>query len=82
MIDFVCWVLLVALLVMFLRTLAIKWGILEYLQVNAPNEFLHKLFTCSFCQSFWIGMAISVLLAIFVHWYLIFVPFFSSVIKW
>ena len=82
MIEFVCWVFLVALLVMFLRTLAIKWGILEYLQVNAPNEFLHKLFTCDFCQSFWLGMAISVLLAIFVHWYLIFIPFFSSVIKW
>ena len=82
MIDFVCWVLLVALLVMFLRTLAEKWGILEFLQVNAPNEFLHKLFTCSVWESFWLGKPISVLLAIFVHWYLIFVPFFSCNIRW
>ena len=82
MIEFVCWVLLVALLVMFLRTLAIKWGILEYLQVNAPNEFLHKLFTCSFCQSFLLALLICIFLAIFVHWWLIFVPIFSSVIRW
>ena len=82
MIDFVCWVFLVALLVMFLRTLAIKWGILEYLQVNAPNEFLHKLFTCDFCQSFHLALFICIFLAIFVHWWLIFIPIFSSVLRW
>ena len=82
MIEFVCYVLLVALAVMFLRTLAMKWGILEWLQVNAPNEFFHKLFTCDFCQSFWLGMGICLFLAIFVHWYLIFVPIFSASIRW
>lgn len=82
MIEFVCFVLLVALAVMFLRTLAMKWGILEWLQVNAPNEFFHKLFTCDFCQSFWLGMGICLFLAIFVHWYLIFVPIFSCNIRW
>lgn len=82
MIEFVIYIILVALAVLFLRTLAMKWGILEYLQVNAPNEFFHKLFTCDFCQSFWLGMVICVFLAIFVHWYLIFIPIFSSVIRW
>lgn len=82
MIEFVCFVLLVALAVMFLRTLAMKWGILEWLQFNAPNEFFHKLFTCDFCQSFWLGMGICLFLAIFVHWYLIFVPIFSCNIRW
>ena len=82
MIEFVCWVVLVALATMFVRTLMQKWGILEYLQVNAPNDFLYKLFTCSFCQSFWIGLAFSVILAIFVDWYLIFIPICSSNIKW
>lgn len=80
--EFVIYIILVALAVLFLRTLAMKWGILEYLQVNAPNEFFHKLFTCDFCQSFWLGMVICVFLAIFVHWYLIFIPIFSSVIRW
>ena len=82
MIDFVCWVLLVALFVMFLRTLAEKWGILEFLQVNDPNEFLQKLFTCSFCQSFNLALFICIFLAIFIHWYLIFVPIFSCNIRW
>lgn len=82
MIEFVIYIILVALAVNFLRTLAMKWGILEYLQVNAPNEFFHKLFTCDFCQSFWLGMVICVFLAIFVHWYLIFIPIFSCNIRW
>jgi len=82
MIEFVIYIILVALAVIFLRTLAMKWGILEYLQVNAPNEFFHKLFTCDFCQSFWLGMVICVFLAIFVHWYLIFIPIFSCNIRW
>ncbi len=82
MIEFVCYIFAVACAVMFLRTLAVKWGILEKLQVSAPNEFFHKLFTCDFCQSFWLGMAICVVLALCVHWWLIFVPFFSSVVRW
>lgn len=82
MIEFICYVFAVACAVMFLRTLAEKWGILEKLQVSAPNEFFHKLFTCEFCQSFWLGMGISAVLALTVHWWLIFVPFFSSVIRW
>lgn len=81
MIEFMCYVAFVALAVMFMRTLAIKWGILEYLQVNAPTEFLYKLFSCSFCQSFWLGLVVSIFLAIFVHWYLIFVPIFSANIR-
>lgn len=83
MIGFVCIVFLVACAVMFIRTLAMKWGILEWLQVNAPCEFFHKLFTCEFCQSFWLGMIICVVLAIW--WreaWLLFVPIFSSVLRW
>lgn len=83
MVEFLCYVLLVALLVMFLRTLAMKWGILDWLQFNAPNEFFHKLFTCEFCQSFHLGMIISIVLAIFVgKWYLLLIPIFSSPIRW
>lgn len=82
MIEFAIWVFLVSLLVRFLRTLAIKWGILEWAQLNAPNDFFHELLTCGFCQSFWIGLAISAILAIFVHWYLIFIPIFSCNLQW
>lgn len=82
MVEFVCWVLLVALLVMFVRTLGAKWGVWEYLQVNAPNDFIYKLLSCDFCLSFWLALSVSVLLAIFVHWYLIFIPIFSASIRW
>lgn len=75
--NFLCWVVFTALLVKFLRTLAEKWGILEYLQAHAPNEFLYKLFSCEFCQSFWLGTCLGILLGIFVDWHLIFVGIFS-----
>lgn len=78
MIEFAVAVALVALAVKFLRTLAEKWGILEWLQVHAPNEFLHKLFTCSFCQSFWLGLAICIVLVVFgapLYW--LSIPIFS-----
>ena len=63
MIEFVCWVLLVSLLVKFLRTIMEKWGIREWLQVNAP-------------------LAISVFLAIFVHWWMLFIPVFSCNLRY
>lgn len=82
MIEFACTVFLVSLAVRFLRTLAIKWGWLEWLQVNIENHLLHQLFNCSFCQSFWLGLAICVFLAIFGHWYYILVPICSCNIQW
>lgn len=79
MMDFFCFVVLVALAVKFLRTLAIKWGILEWLQVHSPSKFFDTLFSCEFCQSFHLGMAICIVCAIITHnWYLLLVPIFSS----
>ena len=83
MIEFIAYVFAVSLIVNFIRTLAIKWGILEKLQLNAPNEFLHKLFTCSFCQSFWLGVVISILLAVCCgKGFLLLVPFLSCNIRY
>ena len=82
MIEFLCTVVIVSLAVKFLRTLAIKWGWLEWLQVNVDHPILSQLFRCEFCQSFWLGLAICVFLAIFVHWYFIFVPALSCNIQW
>lgn len=82
MIEFVAYIFAVSLLVKFIRTLAIKWGILEWAQINSPNEFFDKLTHCDFCQSFWLGLGISLFLAIFVHWYLIFIPIFSCNLRY
>jgi hypothetical protein len=80
-ICFVCYVGLVAMAVKFMLTLAEKWNILSWLQAHAPNEFFHKLFTCNFCQSWWLGVFLSVLLAVFIDWRLIFIPIFSSSLR-
>lgn len=79
--DFLVIAVLVALFVKFVRTLAEKWGILGWLQAHAPNDFLYKLFSCEFCQSWWLGLAVSIVLAVCFDWRLIFVPFFSSNIR-
>lgn len=78
MIEFIIHIALVALGVKFIMTLADKWGIREWLQRNAPSPFLAKLFSCDFCCSWWLGIIVCIPLAICVHWYLIFVPIFSS----
>lgn len=82
MIEYLSFVVLVSLFVKFLRTLGEKWGIIEYLQVHAPNEFFHKLFTCEFCQSFWLGMILCIGVVLFgapIEY--LFVPFFSANIR-
>lgn len=60
--DFICWCAVVALIAAFLLSLAQKWGILEWLQVHAPSDFLHKLVSCKFCLSWWVSVGISVIL--------------------
>ena len=82
LLNFSLAVILVALFVKFIRTLLEKWEILSTLQSRCSSttkmgDFFYKLLTCEFCQSFWLGFGISVILAIFVHWILIFIPFFS-----
>lgn len=82
MLEFVLWVFLVSLAVKFLRTLMEKWGIREWLQVNAPCDLLHEMLMCDFCLSLWMGLAISVFLAIFVHWWMLFIPVFSCNLRY
>jgi hypothetical protein len=81
--DFVLLVLLTSLIVNFLRTLAEKWGFIEWAQINAPNDFFYKLASCAFCQSFWIAFVLCTILAIVTgEWYLMAIPVFSCNIQW
>lgn len=80
--DFCLFVVLVALGVKWILTLLDKWRIREWLQLHAPCDFLYKLFSCDFCMSWWIGVVISVILALLCReWVLLFVPIFSSVLR-
>lgn len=79
--GFVCWVAVVALASAFLLSLAVKWKILEWLQVHAPNAFFEKLFNCKFCCSWWVSVLISVTLSVATgDWVLLLVPFCTTVI--
>lgn len=51
---------IIATLAAFLLALAEKWGIIEWLQLHAPSDFLHRLFSCPFCLSWWTCLALSV----------------------
>lgn len=61
-IEFICWVAVIALTAAFLLALATKWGWIEWLQVHAPTEWLNKLFSCKFCCSWWVSVLISLIL--------------------
>lgn len=81
MVDFVCWIAVVALAAAFVLSLAVKWDLLEWLQVHAPNEFFGKLFNCKFCCSFWVCVLISLTLCVTTgHWVLLAVPICSTLI--
>lgn len=80
-VDFLCWAMVVGLLGAWLLTLADKWGIREWLQVHAPNDFLYRLFSCNFCCAWWIGVVISLTLsATNGRWEMLFVPLISTMI--
>ena len=81
MCDFVCWVAVVGMIAAFVLSLADKWGIIEYLQIHAPNDFLNKLFSCPFCCSWWVGVAISLsLLLVTKEWFFLAVPLCSTIL--
>lgn len=80
-VDFVCWCAVVACAAAFVLALAVKWKILEWLQVHAPNDFFAKLFNCKFCVSWWVCVVISLSLALATgQWVLLAVPFCSTLI--
>lgn len=80
-VEFVFWVVIVSLLSAFFLGVAQKWGLIEWLQVHAPNDFLNRLFSCKFCCSFWMSVAICIGASIGAgDWILMLVPFCSTVI--
>lgn len=73
--------MVIALAAAFTLGLASKWGILEWLQVHAPNEFFEKMFNCKFCCSFWVGVIISLTLCVITgQWMIMLAPVCTTVI--
>lgn len=57
------------------------FGLFTYLQVISPNKILYKLFSCMFCQGFWIAVIETVIImSVYKNTFLLFVPFASAAI--
>ena len=79
--DFLCWMMFVALLAAFLLSLAVKWRVLEWMQVHAPCDLINEMLNCKFCTSFWMGVVISLILCVVIgNWWLIAIPICSTII--
>lgn len=77
---FLFYTVVVALVAAFGLTLLRKWQVIEWVQVHG-NEFLAKMFNCDFCLSFWVGVALAILLAFITGTpTLLLVPFCSTMI--
>ena len=63
MIQFVCVIVLVALMASFLVLLLTKWGVVEWLQVHG-DELLSKMASCSFCLSFWMCLLLTLVVVL------------------
>ena len=66
--------------VAFGLTLLYKWGIIERLQIKAPNKFINDLANCQFCLSFWGNLILCIILGvIFREWIFLFIPAVTTV---
>lgn len=81
MTDFLSLTVLVALSASFFLSLGVKWGLIEWLQLHAPNDFLNRVFSCKFCCSWWVSVFISLFLWLILQENLILaIPVCSTVI--
>ncbi len=85
-IEFICWTMAIALASSFFLALSDKWRIREWLQVHADaiiakcfprynGDFFNRLFSCNFCCSWWLNVAISLTLLTAVgEWWMLLIP--------
>lgn len=77
---FLVCVVLISLLAAFVLTLARKWGVIEWVQVHG-NDLFCRLASCDFCLSWWVCVALAVVIAIFVSEpVLLLAPFCATII--
>lgn len=57
--DYLLAVLFTALAAAFLLSLLNKWGILEWMQVHSPCDWINELLGCHFCCSFWMNVCLA-----------------------
>lgn len=79
--DFIICVLIAASFSTFLLMLAVKWKMVEWIQVHG-NDFFSKLANCDFCLSWWANVIVCFAAFVVLRdkmWLL--VPFVSTMIS-
>ena len=80
-VDFLCWVAVIALAAAFALALANKWGWIERAQVRTRWDFLYKLLSCHFCTTWWVCVIVTIAaVAVTGHWTLLLAPACSTLI--
>lgn len=80
-IEFVAWVVAVATSTAFVLGLLVKWHILDWLQLHAPNDLVNELLRCKFCCSFHVSVIISLTLLVATgYWPILLAPVCATVI--
>ena len=70
--------LVVALVAAWVILLLNKWGVIEWLQVHG-NVLVSKAASCVFCLSWWVCVAVSLVLFILTgDWSLVFAPVLAT----
>ena len=68
----------IALIAAFILLFANKLGFIEWLQING-NRFFSEMARCNFCLSFWVGLVLSILFAVYTgNMNILFVPIIST----
>lgn len=78
--NFLEYVIIVALIAAFIITLSKKLGIVEHVQVHG-SEFFAEMFNCDFCLSWWTSVAVALVFCVGTgNAMLLVVPFCSTMI--
>lgn len=63
----ITFIAIIALGSAFILALLSKWGIVERMQLHAPNAFFYSLVSCHFCLTWWVSVIVGVTLALCVR---------------
>lgn len=73
-------IILIALASAFVLTLAYKWGVIEWMQVNG-DKIISQMANCDFCLSFWSNVIVCMVVMLVVDDVTIgLAPLFSTMI--
>lgn len=79
LVNFIIVTIIISSVAAWCLTLGYKWNVIEWVQVHAPCDLIHKMFSCQFCLSWWtcVGLSLVAVIVTCCWWYML-VPFVST----